>query len=105
MAKEVMGFKVWRALRTKVLETLDDLAYWQGRVDCGIEVPSEFYLHLNKYSTQLDILMNLATIGYCAETQIYPRAVMQEDVYKWLRIDYENSYTALYESCKKRFSE
>lgn len=105
MTKEVMDYEVWFSLRKEVLRTLDNLAYWQGRVDSGIKVPSEFYSYVNTWLTQLSTLMRIAKTGYCVETGVEPRGTSYAEVYRWLRIDYENSYTVLYESCKKRFFE
>lgn len=105
MMKESMDYEVWCKLRFEIVETLDDLAYWQGKIDSGLEVLADTYANANKFNFLLDTFMDLAKVGCSVETGIHPVALTNEDVYKWLRIDYKTQYEALYESCKQRFSE
>lgn len=102
MSEVSMDYEVWFELRKQVLQTLDDLAYWQGRYDSGVDVNDTIVLSTGYLKRALDHLISLAKIAYCVESGEEPS---HADVYKWLRIDFETSYTVLYESCKKRFFE
>lgn len=105
MSEVSMDYEVWFELRKQVLQTLDDLAYWQGRYDSGVELNDTIISSTCHLRKTLGNLMSLAKTACCVESGEAPLLVSYADVYKWLRIDFETSYLVLYESCKKRFFE